>query len=184
MGRSGLNALLNLTNLRQYITELPPDNYEREFNFAHVANMMIGLEKAYGPKGGQSLALRTGRKMFPPGLKQFGPLAGASDLAFKVLPLNAKLKIGLPIVARVFTQFSDQISWVEDNGEYYMYYIEHCSMCWGRQTNQPACHLAVGILQAGLVWVSGGSEFRVEQLECKAMGALHCSFKIDKEPLK
>ena len=33
MGRNGLNALLNLTGLRQYIQDFPPDNLEREFDF-------------------------------------------------------------------------------------------------------------------------------------------------------
>ena len=52
--------------------------------------------------------------MFARGLKGFGALAGVGDLAFKVLPLSTKLKIGVPAVARIFTQFSDQSSRVEE----------------------------------------------------------------------
>jgi hypothetical protein len=41
-------------------------------------------------------------------LRHFGALAGAGDLAFKVLPLGTKLKIGIPAMAKVFSQVSDQ----------------------------------------------------------------------------
>lgn len=185
MGRNGLNALLNLINLREYIHELPPDNLEREFDFAHISNINIGLEEIYGPRGGRGLALRGGRAIFSHGLKGFGALAGVGDLAFKVLPLKTKLRIGVPAVARIFTQFSDQTSRVEDHGDHFLYYIDRCSMCWGRsQCEKPVGFVAVGILQETLRWVSGGLEFRVEELECICQGAESGVFRIDKEPIR
>jgi len=184
MGRNGLNALLNLTNLRHLIHNPPPDNLERQFDFAHLSNLTRGLDEIYGPRGGRGLALRGGRAMFFRGLRQFGALAGVGDLAFKVLPLSTKLKVGIPAVARIFSQFSDQISRVEDKGDHFLYYIDRCSMCWGRKTDRPICFMAVGILQEALRWVSGGLEFRVEEIECVAMGAESCVFRIDKEPIK
>ncbi|HEX6387011.1 MAG TPA: 4-vinyl reductase [Anaerolineae bacterium] len=184
MGRNGLNALLNLIDLRRYIQELPPDNLEREFDFSHISNLNRGLDEIYGPRGGRGLALRGGRAIFARGLRQFGALAGVSDLAFKVLPLKTKLKIGVPAVARIFTQFSDQTSRVEEFDDHFLYYIDRCSMCWGRTSDRPICYIAVGILQETLRWVSGGLEFRVDEVECIAMGDNSCVFKIDKEPIK
>lgn len=184
MGRNGLNALLNLTSMRQFIQEPPADNLEKGFDFSHIANLTKGLDEIYGPRGGRGLALRGGRAIFSRGLKQFGALAGVGDLAFKVLPLQTKLKVGVPAVARIFTQFSDQISRVEEFDDHFLYYIDRCSMCWGRETDRPVCYIAVGILQEALRWVSGGLEFRVEELECIGMGAKSCVFRIDKEPIK
>jgi hypothetical protein len=184
MGRNGLNALLNLTNMREWIQELPPDNLEKAFDFAYISNLNRGLEEVYGPRGGRGLALRGGRAIFSRGLKQFGALAGVGDLAFKVLPLGTKLKIGVPAVARIFTQFSDQNSRVVDQGDHFLYYIDQCSMCWERKTDRAICYIAVGILQEALRWVSGGLEFRIEEIECIAMGAESCVFRIDKEPIK
>ncbi|MCA9924891.1 MAG: 4-vinyl reductase [Anaerolineales bacterium] len=184
MGRNGLNALLNLIDLRQFIQELPPDNLEKEFDFAFISNINIGLQEIYGPRGGRGLAIRGGRAIFSKGLKQFGALAGVGDLAFKVLPLQTKLKIGVPAVARIFTQFSDQTSRVEEFDDYFMYYIDQCSMCWGRQTDNFMCYMAVGILQETLRWVSGGLEFRVEPKECIGMGCKAGIIRIDKEPIK
>lgn len=184
MGRNGLNALLNLTSMSHLITDPPPDNLERKFDFSYIANLNKGLEDIYGPRGGRGLALRGGRAMFDQGLSQFGALAGVGDLAFKILPLGTKLRIGVPAVARIFTQFSDQTSRVENKGDHFLYYIDRCSMCWGREADRPICFIAVGILQEALRWVSGGLEFRIEEIECIAMGAKSCVFKIDKEPIK
>lgn len=184
MGRNGLNALLNLTDMRELIQELPPDNLEKAFDFSNISNLNRGLEEIYGPRGGRGLALRGGRAIFSRGLKQFGALAGVGDLAFKVLPLSTKLRIGVPAVARIFTQFSDQTSRVEDLDDHFLYYIERCSMCWGRKTDRSICYIAVGILQEALRWVSGGLEFRIEEIECIGTGADSCVFRIDKEPIK
>ncbi len=184
MGRNGLNALLNLVELRQFINETPPDNLEKEFDFSHISNLLRGLDEIYGPRGGRGLALRGGRAIFSRGLKQFGALAGVGDLAFKVLPLQTKLKIGVPAVARIFTQFSDQQSRVEEYDDHFLYYIERCSMCWGRETDRPLCHVAVGILQETLRWISGGLEFRVDIVECIGQGHKAGVLRIDKEPIK
>ncbi|MCP4361843.1 MAG: 4-vinyl reductase [Chloroflexi bacterium] len=184
MGRNGLNALLNLIDLREFQQELPPDNLEREFDFANISNLSKALREIYGLRGGRGLALRGGRAIFSKGLRHFGALAGVSDLAFKVLPLKTKLKIGVPAVARIFSQFSDQGSHVGEKDDHFLYTIDRCSECWQQTSDRPICYIAVGILQETLRWVSGGLEFRVDQVACKAMGDEACVFKIDKDPIK
>ena len=184
MGRNGLHALLNLIDMKNFIHEYPPDNLEREFDFAYITNLNKGLEDIYGPRGARGLALRGGRAIFARGLKGFGALAGVGDLAFRVLPLKTKLRIGVPAVARIFTQFSDQISRVEDHDDHFLYYSDRCSMCWQRETDRTVGFIAAGILQETLRWVSGGLEFRVEEIECIAMGAESGVFRIDKEPIR
>ena len=184
MGRSKLDELFELTKLGEYKTGLPPENLKRDFNFANISNLNKGLEELYGPRGGRGLSLRSGRALFARGLRQFGGLAGVSDLAFKVLPLSTKLRIGVPAIARIFTQFSDQTSYVEEHDDCFYYYIETCSMCWGRKGTRPMGYTAIGILQEALRWVSGGLEFRIEEIECMCMGAKRGVFRIDKEPIR
>ncbi len=125
---------------------------------------MRRLEEMYGPRGGRGLALRGGRASFARGLQGFGALAGVGDLAFKVLPLGAKLKMGLPAMAGIFTQVSDQISRVEEKDDHFEYFIDRCPVCWGRKSDKAVCHAATGLLQEGLRWVSGGKEFRVDEV--------------------
>ncbi|MDI6814390.1 MAG: hypothetical protein QMD10_12795, partial [Desulfitobacteriaceae bacterium] len=96
MGKNGVNAILNLAHLPELIDQYPPDNLEREFDFADFSAINWALEEMYGPRGGRGLALRAGRATFADALRNFGALAGVGDLAFKVLPLEIKLRIGLP----------------------------------------------------------------------------------------
>ncbi len=109
-------------------------------------------------------------------------MAGVGDLAFRVLPLSTKIRVGLPALARIFTQFSDQISRVETFDDYYIYYIDRCPVCWGQENERPICFVATGLLEESLRWVSGGLSFRVEEIECIAGGGSSCVFKVDKAP--
>jgi hypothetical protein len=184
MGRNGLNAILNLAGLSQYIESPMPDNLEKGFDFAEVAAINMALEEMYGPRGGRGLSLRVGRAIFADGLRNFGALAGVGDLAFKVLPLQAKLRIGLPAEAKIFSQISDQHSTVEERENEFVYTIHKCSECTGRHgLDKPVCFIATGILQESLKWVSGGNEFRVNEAKCIAMGDNVCEYVIQKEPL-
>ena len=183
MGTNGLNALLNLAGLSHLIDNYPPDNLSRQFDFADFSAINGALEVMYGARGGRSLALRAGRAVFNEGLRNFGALAGVGDLAFKVLPLYAKLKIGLPSMAKIFSTTSDQLSTVQEFPDHYLYTIHRCPVCWGRHVDKPACNMATGLLQEGLKWVSGGREFRVSQTACHAAGDEKCNFQILKEPI-
>jgi hypothetical protein len=184
MGKNGLNAILNLAGLQQYLTEYPPDNLEKGFDFADYTALMVALEDMYGPRGGRGLALRAGRAVFAGGLRAFGALAGVGDLAFKVLPMNAKLKIGVPAMANIFSQFSDQISNVYEEGtDRIVYTMERCALCWKRKSDKPVCYMGQGLLQEGLRWVSGGHEFKVDMATCVAKGDDMGRYVIYKEPI-
>ncbi len=183
MGKNGLNAILHLAGLEEFIGNYPPDNLEKQFDFAHITALNIALEEMYGPRGGRGLALRAGRATFAEGLKGFGALAGVGDLAFKVLPLPAKLKIGLPAMANILTQFSDQISNVTEENDKFVYTLERCPMCWKRTADRPVCYLGQGLLQEGLRWVSGGHEFKVDMATCIAKGDDIGRYVIFKEPI-
>jgi len=184
MGKNGLNAILNLAHLPHLIDNPPPDNLEREFDFADFSAINLALEEMYGPRGGRGLALRAGRAAFADALRNFGALAGVGDLAFKVLPLHTKLRIGIPAMARIFSQISDQYSTAREEEKHFVYTIHRCPVCWGRSgLDKPVCFIAIGLLQGGLKWVSGGMEFQVHESRCCAMGDEVCEFIISKTPI-
>jgi predicted hydrocarbon binding protein len=183
MGTNGIKAVLNLAKVPELIDNYPPNNLAREFDFADFGAIGNAIEEMSGPRGGRGLALRAGRASFAQGLSEFGSVVGASELAFKVIPLATKLKVGLKAMAETFTKFSDQKSDVEEADDYFVYTIYQCPVCWGRTGDRNICYGAVGILQEGLRWVSGGKDFKVEETECKAKGDKDCVFHIFKEPL-
>jgi predicted hydrocarbon binding protein len=183
MGSNGIKAVLNLAKAPELIGNYPPNNLAREFDFADFGAIGAAIEEMYGPRGGRGLALRAGRASFAQGLSEFGSVVGASELAFKVIPLGTKVKVGLKAMAETFTKFSDQESDVEEADDHFVYTIRKCPVCWGRTSEKPICYGAVGILQEGLRWVSGGKDFKVEEIHCHAAGDPNCVFHIFKEPL-
>jgi predicted hydrocarbon binding protein len=183
MGRNGVNALLNLAQLRHLVNNFPPNNFDKQMSFADVSALMRALDEMYGPRGGRGLALRAGRAGFKYGLKEFGPVLGIADLAFRLLPLHMKLKVGADVFAETFNKFSDQVVRLGEQEDRFTWEILRCPVCWGRRSETPCCFLAVGILQEALYWVSGGKNFEVYETACVAAGADACTIVIEKKPL-
>ena len=184
MGKNGLNAILNLAGVSHYVDSYPPDNLEKGFDFAELSAIGIALEEMYGPRGGRGLALRAGRATFSDALKNFGALAGVADLAFVVLPLEAKLRIGLNAFAKIFLQLTDQETAVVEREADFVWTIRKCPCCWGRKNeDKPLCYISTGLLLESVKWVSGGHEFRVTETKCFAVGDDVCEFIIQKEPM-
>jgi predicted hydrocarbon binding protein len=183
MGRNGVNAILNLARLKHLVNSFPPNNFDRQVSFDDLGALMRSLDEMYGPRGGRGLALRSGRAAFKYGLKEFGPVLGIADLAFRLLPLHMKMKVGADVFAETFNKFSDQVVRLAEQEDRIIWDIVRCPVCWGRRSEAPCCFLAVGILQEALYWVSGGKNFEVYETACVANGAETCSIVIEKQPL-
>jgi len=192
LGRSGVNAVLNLADLHTYINNYPPHNQDLSFSFDNISHLQSGLEGAYGPKTGRGLALRVGRATFKYGLREYGPELGLTDLAFRLLPLPAKLKTGTEAFAALFNKFTDQRVRLKRDEKFIYWFIERCPICWDRRSKEgaaaapkssdPCCHLAVGLLQEALYWLSAGRYFEVEEENCIACGDSACKIVINQTP--
>lgn len=183
MGKNGLNTILGLAGLETYIDHPPPDTLTKQFDFAHLAAISQALEDMYGARGGRGMALRIGRACFAHGMKSFGALAGISDPAFRVLPLNSRVYLGLEALASVFTNFGDQKTGVSDTPNAYEFRMDVSAMAWARTSDRPVCHAIAGMIQEMLRWASNGYEFHVQETACHATGSEECVFKINKKPI-
>jgi predicted hydrocarbon binding protein len=182
--RSGVNAVLNQARLDELINDYPPANLDLQFECTALAAIMTALESIYGPRGGRGVALRTGRACLKYGLREFGSLLGLTELTFRLLPLDEKIRFGAEAVAQFFSKVSHQrINLMEDE-EHFIWNLENCPLCWGRHTHSPTCHLTVGLLQEALYWVSGGKFFEVEETECCGCGDPACKIVIAKQPFE
>ncbi len=182
-GRHGVNAILNLSKLNHLVNNYPPNNLERRFAFSEFSRIQQTLDDMYGIRGGRGLALRAGRETWKYALKEFMPILGITDLAVRTLPLGIKIKIGLDIFAETFNRFSDQKVKLGEDERGYLWMIERCPICWQRTSSTPCCHLAVGLLEQALDWVSKGRRFRVEEVDCIAKGDATCLIVISKKPV-
>lgn len=183
MGLHGVNAVLNLAQLHHLVNNYPPNNLKQGFTFADFSAILQTLDEMYGVRGGRGLALRAGRETWKYALKEFVPILGITDLAIRMLPLGIKIKIGLDVFAETFNKFSDQRVRLGEDERGYLWIIERCPICWQRTSPTPCCHLAIGLLEQALDWVSRGRRFKVEEVACIAAGDDTCTMVIAKKPI-
>jgi len=183
LGHSGVNAVLHLAHLPDYIDQYPAYNQGFKFPLQHLSLLLTAFESAYGPRAGRGLFLRVGRACVKYGLREFGSELGITDLAFRLLPLPTRIKVGSERLAGLFNQITDQAVHLEVDEKYISWQIKHCPLCWERQADIPSCVLAVGLLQEALYWVSGGKNYLVEEQKCIACGDSTCTIVIDRTPM-
>ncbi len=181
IGKNGLNATLNLAKLSHLIDNYPPDNTEKEFDFADFSTIVMALEEVYGGKGGRLLSARAGKVYFGYAIKAFGEKAGLTTPEFTSLPPNEKLRAGLPLIAKASNSLSDQNITVEERESDFLYTFHACPSCWGRSgEDKPICAMPTGFLQGCLNFLLDGKEFSLQEEKCVAVGDEFCQFVIKK----
>lgn len=183
LGQHGLHTLLELSELSHLIDQTPDTSMDRTFDYACIASMNQALEDLYGIRGGRGMALRIGRVAFAKGWRNFGVMNAMKDPAFRVLPLAHRVELSIRALVGIFTHFCDQYSWVEVTDKNYLLKTRCSSMAWGRESDRPACHIIVGMIQECLSWATNGYEFNTREVECCAKGDEHCSFRVERMPL-
>ena len=182
LGAQGVNALLNLAGLPQYIGNYPPDNIKKEFPFEHVAAIQEALRDMYGTKGARVFATKGGEQTFNHSLEKYDKVQKAAQAAMAVGSMRTRLKAGLLFFAKFFNTVSDQVVRVEEDETHWKWVIERCPMCHGKSAGEPICHLAVGVLNAASNWATGGESLRIKATHCMAQGASEGVILLEKPP--
>ena len=180
LGKTGLNAILNLARLPHFIDHYPPADFTGGVAFGQISDLLGAVDEMYGPRGGHMLALRTGRACFKHSIRDFGALVGLGDLLFRLLPARMRTRLALEVVVEIFNRYSDQVLSLQQEEGVFLLAVERCGVCWERTTTYPACALLEGLLQEALYWINGGRLFDIEEVACRAMGAPTCTFRIEK----
>ncbi|MBN1451957.1 MAG: 4-vinyl reductase [Anaerolineales bacterium] len=183
IGKSGINALLNLSSLPHLIDNYPPADDLKAVPFETIGQLQYTLEQAYGPHGGRGLALRAGRVFFSTCMRTYGTDLGFSDPTFRLQPPDSKIGTALKSLMDFFNRYTDQQISLEENEYNFLWRIGCCPWCWGRHESEPTCHFAVGMLQEALYWVSGGKFYNVTEETCISQGDKICLIAIDRIPL-
>jgi predicted hydrocarbon binding protein len=184
IGQKGVNAALDNASLPHLVNNYPPYNHATIIHKDELGQMQAALERMYGLQGSQGLALRSGRACFKYGLKEFGSQLGLTQISFRLLPLPAKIRTAAALLANCLEKDCDQSIHVEENTHSLYLHMYRCPICWGRQSGESACHLAVGFLEEALYWISGGKYFDIEETDCIAKGNQRCTMVIQKSPLE
>jgi len=100
----------------------------------------------YGPRGGRGLALRAGRVAFADSLRNFGALAGVGDWHSECCSPDQNADRDT-VMAKIFSQISDQYSTVVEREHDFVYTIHRCPVCWAGTILISSLFIAAGLLQ-------------------------------------
>lgn len=179
MGRNGLNAVLRMAGLGQYVDNLPPDDLNPSVKSSDYARLNEAIESFYG-RGGRGMLRRIGKASFQYAVREQSALLGLAGVALKLLPQKQRVRFILNSMANALKKTNPQVQIeVEEADDKFAYVARTCSVCYGRQSDKPICHLYVGSISEAVQWVTG-QPYQVQETQCIAKGDPYCRFEVVK----
>ena len=183
MGENGAKAVLKSGGLGRFVDNYPPDNTELEATFTDYGAAQQAVEDFYGPRGARAMLVRIGRATFQRTLKERPAILGLAGLAFKALPLGARMRLVLDNITNAANKDVNLQAHLRDEPDAYYYVNEECPCRWRPKHDKPACFVTVGVLQQAIAWATG-KNFKVEEVACISNGASACVYRIPKQPIE
>jgi len=177
MGTNGLHAVLRNSGLERFVDNMPPNDLNSSVKSSEYAALLKAIEEFYG-RASKGMLRRIGKASFQYAVREQAALLGLAGVALKLLPEKQRIKFILNSVANALKKTNPQIEvWVEEEGDTIAYIEKTCSICWGRQSEQPICYLYIGSLSEAVLWATG-VEREVIETHCLAKGDQYCRFEI------
>lgn len=139
------------------------------------ANLQAAMRAHFG-RGARGVLLRVGQRMWNL-LLEDAALGGRAQAAIvKRLPLNARRKSTLDLLAKFLSASSGDIT--VHTLDLDLLLVDHASPgASGQNDSTPICYITQGLIRESLFWGTGGT-YDVEETACKAQGHHACEFKI------
>jgi bacteriochlorophyll 4-vinyl reductase len=177
IGKNGLNTVLRMSGLGQYVDNLPPDDLDPSVKSSDYARLNEAIESFYG-RGGRAILRRIGKASFQYGIREQTALFGLAGVALKMLPKKQRIQLILNAMANALKKANPQTQIeVQEVDEGFAYIAYTCSVCYGRHSDKPVCHLYVGSVGEAVQWVTGETH-QVEETHCIARGDPCCRFEV------
>lgn len=177
MGANGLHAVLRTSGLERYAGNLPPNDMQPAIKTSDYARLNQAIEDFYG-RGARGILRRIGKASFQYGMREQAALMGVAGVALKLLPRKQRILFILNGMADALKKSNKEVdAWVEEQSNTIAYFERTCAICWGRQSEQPVCHLYVGSVGEAVLWATG-VEYEIVETHCLAKGDEYCRFEV------
>ncbi len=180
-GANGAKAILNLAGYPELIGNYPPADMEAGIDIARYSAIMAAIDDLYGDKGGQILAMRAGNAMFSVAQKVMGEIPGFTLAELESRSVEERAEAALCLVRTVITHKPTTSIPRTEDGQF-LYAVEKCPVCFGRETKTPRCYITAGLLQGAIRWATGGQEFDVKHMRAHSCGDPTCDYIIPVNP--
>lgn len=176
LGADQFNAMLTLANLptewRDPETFLTMGPYDSAHVYAALQNAM----RIYFGRGARGVLLRVGQRMWNRLLEDAALGIKAQAAVVKRLPLAARRKPTLELLAKFLGAQSGDIA--IHTLDLDLLFVDNASPSAHDQSESaPICFVTQGLIRESLFWATG-KNYDVEEVHCKAHGEHACEFKI------
>jgi hypothetical protein len=182
IGENAMDTVLTTAHLPDWIGVDPPADFSAGLTFVELGRIFEALEGIYGVHGGRQVARQAGRKSFKYWVEGLKGVMGFVDVAFRLLPLSIRARIGMEVLSEIFNRYAGQRVTLGEADDGYFFLLDRSGFCQGRRTDAPACAFPAGVLEETLFWVSLGHRFMVEETTCVACGDPVCTFYVGQTP--
>jgi predicted hydrocarbon binding protein len=165
------------------LAKLPPE-WSKPETFAKTdpvesaktyAALQAAMRTYYG-RGARGVLLRVGQRLWNHLLEDAALGGKAQAVVIKRLPLTARRKSALELLARFIGNQPDDIT--VHTLDLDLLFVDHVSpITDGQHDAGPICFVTQGMIRESLFWATGQG-YDVEEISCKAQGHHDCEFKI------
>lgn len=175
LGNDQFDAMLALSKLPPEWVEpkvfLKMDGSESAKAYASLQTAM----RMYFGRGARGVLLRVGQRLWDHLLDGSGLAAKTQAVVIKRLPLNARRKPTLELLARLLGTPGDITVHTLDLD---LLLADHASPTTdGARADSPICFVTQGLVRESLYWATG-QNYDVEETSCKARGENACEFRV------
>lgn len=143
---------------------------------AHVYAALQAAMRIYFGRGARGVLLRVGQRLWNQLLEDASLAAKAQAAMVRRLPLSARRKSTLELLARLLGNQSGDIS--IHTLDLDLLFADHASpSAHDQREATPICYVTQGLIRESLYW-STGQGYDVTEISCKATGENACEFKV------
>lgn len=188
MGRRSLRMLLRQADLVEYIDQVPPKDDSPSITIDQYSGLLANIYEIFGSQGSRPIFVRGGRL----GALEFRRLRPAqfavTGTALRLLPSARRMKLILDRVAEEGEELYGSPHHLGEDDKAYYIEMPDCPYCaeitrrslaQNKPVARPVCQIPVAAVSEMVEWAMGQKHL-VEEVDCIALGAPACRFRISK----
>ena len=187
-GHRSLIMLLRQAGLAEYLDQVPPMDDSPSITMSQYAGVLANMYEIFGAQGSRPIFARGGRL----GAIEFRKLRPAqfavAGTALRLLPSARRMQLVLDRVAEQGEDLYGSPHHLREDDNAFFIEMPDCPYCaeitrrslaenW--PIASPVCHIPVAAVSEMVEWAMGQKHL-VEEVDCIALGAPACRFRISK----
>lgn len=187
-GRRSLRMLLRQASLSEYVDHVPPKDDSPSITIDQYSRLLANMYEIFGAQGVRPIFVRGGRL----GAIEFRRLRSAqfavAGTALRLLPAARRMQFMVERLAEQGEDLYGSPHHLHEEDQAYIIEMPDCPYCAeitrrsaaeNRPIARPVCHIPVAAVSEMMEWTMG-QKHMVEEVDCIALGAPACRFRISK----